>query len=226
MAITPLFQDTELPNQQLKAKKKRSKRVRKDDGQANEEERMALCLIMLAQGGNGGGTAAMTPDMGITGNGLPLPPSAPRNYYTCPICNKAFPSYQALGGHKSSHRKLLGVEYQNGTILAISNSGHPAIMNSRGRTHRCSICCRTFSSGQALGGHKRCHYDGAGNSGACSGGSGAGNGVFLNHGPLDFDLNLPAEPELFREDDLDQATKRQYPNEEVEGAVRTRQQKI
>lgn len=26
-------------------------------------------------------------------------------------------------------------------------------------THRCSICMKVFSSGQALGGHKRCHWD-------------------------------------------------------------------
>ena len=25
--------------------------------------------------------------------------------------------------------------------------------------HRCSICLRVFSSGQALGGHKRCHWE-------------------------------------------------------------------
>ncbi|KAL0356505.1 UNVERIFIED_CONTAM: Zinc finger protein ZAT3 [Sesamum calycinum] len=25
--------------------------------------------------------------------------------------------------------------------------------------HKCSICLRVFSSGQALGGHKRCHWE-------------------------------------------------------------------
>jgi hypothetical protein len=25
--------------------------------------------------------------------------------------------------------------------------------------HRCSICSRVFPSGQALGGHKRCHWE-------------------------------------------------------------------
>ncbi|KAE8699714.1 zinc finger protein ZAT9-like [Hibiscus syriacus] len=28
----------------------------------------------------------------------------------------------------------------------------------KSKVHECSICCRIFSSGQALGGHKRCHW--------------------------------------------------------------------
>ncbi|WMV15479.1 hypothetical protein MTR67_008864 [Solanum verrucosum] len=32
--------------------------------------------------------------------------------------------------------------------------------NGSGRTHECLICHKCFPTGQALGGHKRCHYDG------------------------------------------------------------------
>nr|GMD79811.1 zinc finger protein ZAT4-like [Ipomoea batatas] len=33
-----------------------------------------------------------------------------------------------------------------------------ALSRKRSRVHQCSICHRIFSSGQALGGHKRCHW--------------------------------------------------------------------
>lgn len=42
--------------------------------------------------------------------------------------------------------------------------------------HKCSVCMRVFSSGQALGGHKRCHREIAATAARVCGG---------------FDLNLP-----------------------------------
>ncbi|KAH0455871.1 hypothetical protein IEQ34_015903 [Dendrobium chrysotoxum] len=32
--------------------------------------------------------------------------SCKRNKYVCTICDKSFPSYQALGDHRSSHKKM------------------------------------------------------------------------------------------------------------------------
>lgn len=50
-------------------------------------------------------------------------------------------------------------------ILQESNSFQPqsptsssSFSRKRSRVHQCSICHRVFSSGQALGGHKRCHW--------------------------------------------------------------------
>lgn len=62
----------------------------------------------------------------------------------------------------------------------------------------CNICHKSFPTGQALGGHKRRHYDGVIGSAAGSGGtSSSGTGSSHLHGHLkDFDLNLPAEPEV------------------------------
>jgi hypothetical protein len=36
---------------------------------------------------------------------LQSPPSPVKLNHKCSVCDKAFPSYQALGGHKASHRK-------------------------------------------------------------------------------------------------------------------------
>ncbi|AES87521.2 putative transcription factor C2H2 family [Medicago truncatula] len=48
------------------------------------------------------------------------------------------------------------LQYDHGT------SNNPTLMASsskrKSKVHECSICHRSFSSGQALGGHKRCHW--------------------------------------------------------------------
>ncbi|PPD78020.1 hypothetical protein GOBAR_DD25065 [Gossypium barbadense] len=111
------------------------------------------------------------------------------------VCNKAFPSYQALGGHKASHRKPSTA--QNPSITSETNA---AGSSGRGRSHECSICHKSFPTGQALGGHKRCHYEG-GNNNSSSYKSGSVSGVTLSDGGalsqshrlnFDFDLNMPA----------------------------------
>ncbi|KAG6422065.1 hypothetical protein SASPL_118627 [Salvia splendens] len=170
------------------SKGKRTKRPRTHD--PSEEEYLALCLIMLARGGPTSTPAAATappPPQKIS------PPS--KLIYKCSVCNKAFGSYQALGGHKASHRKLSG----GGGDHDHSASAMAASGGAGGRTHECSICHRSFPTGQALGGHKRRHYDG----GAASGNGGGSSGVTSSEGAgstgslRNFDLNLPAMPELW-----------------------------
>nr|GEW02691.1 zinc finger protein ZAT9-like [Tanacetum cinerariifolium] len=107
--------------------------------------------------------------------------------FDCFTCNKSFDSYQALGGHKASHKKLKGsldskMEGEN-TIdnkpfldheltisgffpkpsdhhqttksfnLGVGSSKKTVVLGS----HECPLCFKVFSSGQALGGHKRSH---------------------------------------------------------------------
>ncbi|KAJ4824992.1 hypothetical protein Tsubulata_014369 [Turnera subulata] len=199
-------------------KRKRSKRPRSDfESPATEEEYLALCLVMLARGGGPSvkETAPAPPPE------LPQPPALSLSY-KCSVCNKAFPSYQALGGHKASHRKSTSDAAAAAPSAAdnnpsTSNSSTTVGTATSGRTHECSICHKCFPTGQALGGHKRCHYEG-GNPGnnnnnsssnsavSSSEGGGAKGGATQSHsqsqsqsrggGGFVFDLNLPPMPEL------------------------------
>nr|BAA21927.1 ZPT3-3 [Petunia x hybrida]BAA96071.1 C2H2 zinc-finger protein ZPT3-3 [Petunia x hybrida] len=74
-----------------------------------------------------------------------------RGKYRCETCNKVFRSYQALGGHRASHKKI-----------KVSSSSTNQVENVvEEKIHECPVCFRVFSSGQALGGHKRTHVIGA-----------------------------------------------------------------
>nr|CAB3495536.1 unnamed protein product [Digitaria exilis] len=75
--------------------------------------------------------------------------------FRCAVCGKAFASYQALGGHKSSHRKPPTEEAIAAAARAAADSEETTTSSGGGGPHRCSICRRVFATGQALGGHKR-----------------------------------------------------------------------
>uniref|UniRef100_A0A5B7ANR1 C2H2-type domain-containing protein n=1 Tax=Davidia involucrata TaxID=16924 RepID=A0A5B7ANR1_DAVIN len=175
-------------------KGKRSKRPRIDNP-PTEEEYLALCLIMLARGGSGGsGGSGSHREQSSSPPPLTSTSTDSKLIYKCSVCNKAFGSYQALGGHKASHRKLAGADEQstNSTTTTTTTTGS-------GRTHECSICHKCFPTGQALGGHKRCHYEGSagGGGGAASSGVTSSEGVGSTNSHRDFDLNLPALPEFW-----------------------------
>ncbi|GMI73564.1 hypothetical protein like AT3G60580 [Hibiscus trionum] len=70
-----------------------------------------------------------------------------RGKYRCETCNKVFKSYQALGGHRASHKKM----------KPYSPATHETELEPDKKIHECPVCLRVFSSGQALGGHKRSH---------------------------------------------------------------------
>ncbi|RLN34731.1 zinc finger protein 1-like [Panicum miliaceum] len=158
----------------------------------SEEEYLALSLLMLSRGvrgdaaGDGGGVVAAAKGAGAAA-------TKAGQGYECSVCGKVYPSYQALGGHKTSHRKPPTPPPAPAPQAAPAPAGdEPA--HAEEKVHQCSLCLRTFPSGQALGGHKRLYYEGGGGAGA--------DGVKADKTKAsaaqatsvlrDFDLNLPA----------------------------------
>ncbi|XP_010906283.1 zinc finger protein 1 [Elaeis guineensis] len=183
------------------AKRKRSKRHHGFfDHPPTEEEYLALCLVMLARGGSGHRLPSLNP--GSATATVAAAPVKEKLAYKCSVCGKAFASFQALGGHKASHRKLAGGEDSTASPAASASGSSTAAASVSGRVHQCSVCLKTFPSGQALGGHKRCHYDGSLGGGAASASASASAvaaaSMSEGAGSSDkgFDLNLPAVPEF------------------------------
>ncbi|XP_050363554.1 zinc finger protein ZAT10-like [Argentina anserina] len=220
------FDEPKLQYSEPWTKRKRSKRPRSvEQAQVSEEEYLALCLIMLARGGNRGEpfttTSAAVASHRSQSSSPSVSPvveqatSAPAKEnqhqqlsYKCSVCDKSFPSYQALGGHKASHRKgssaVTGGDGPS-TSSTTTTTSAATVSNASGRSHECSICHKSFPTGQALGGHKRCHYEGsitttksaATTTSAVTTSEGVGSTthtVSQQHRET-FDLNLPAFPE-------------------------------
>ncbi|XP_051178108.1 zinc finger protein 1 [Lolium perenne] len=195
------------------AKKKRSRRHR------SEEENLALCLLMLSRSGGGGNHRVQAPQPSLS---VPVE-------FRCSVCGKSFGSYQALGGHKTSHRVKQPAPPADATAplappvvaTAVVAPAEPATSSTAassdgtttGRVHRCSICQKEFPTGQALGGHKRKHYDGGVGATATAssntellavaaaaesevGSTGANAGSSAAAARAAFDLNIPAVPEF------------------------------
>ncbi|CAN4112110.1 unnamed protein product [Withania somnifera] len=219
-AEPPRFEDIDdAHNLDSWAKGKRSKRPRIGTP-PTEEEYLALCLIMLARSGTGSSasgtshvaaihqqpekkTADLQPPTEVV-----LYQEKREKSYKCTVCDKAFSSYQALGGHKASHRKITATASDDNnpsTSTSTSSAVNISALNPSGRSHVCSICHKAFPTGQALGGHKRRHYEGKlGGNNRDNGGVGVHSGSVVTtsdggastHIPRDFDLNMPASPEL------------------------------
>ncbi|CAL9135415.1 unnamed protein product [Musa textilis] len=121
-----------------------------------------------------------------------------RSWFDCKPCNKVFRSYQALGGHRARHKRMKGCHGHrlhgvdssmetdgsiNGTAMEETFGRHGSPKSNKG--HLCPICSKFFSSGQALGGHKRSHLVA---NAVCP--------VVIPHQPFKMsqllDLNLPA----------------------------------
>ncbi|OWM89315.1 zinc finger protein ZAT12-like [Punica granatum] len=117
-------------------KRERSGEVQYDGEVIDHEsmDDMAKCLMLLSKVGSN--------DTKLQG--------PPRRVFTCKTCNREFPSFQALGGHRASHKKPRML-----TDPALHSEG--AEVASKPKTHECSICGLEFPIGQALGGHMRRH---------------------------------------------------------------------
>ncbi|GMH17222.1 hypothetical protein Nepgr_019063 [Nepenthes gracilis] len=163
---------------------------------SSEEEDVANCLIMLSNSTvNPRVKASDQPEklydspsrnverrnlinfIGLLASRVPLEKGKGiKGMFECKACKRVFNSYQALGGHRASHRKVKGCfEARLSPMEESSGDDRDSLIRSPSRTtstppfdrvmsksrskvHECSVCHRIFSSGQALGGHKRCHW--------------------------------------------------------------------
>ncbi|KAH7519626.1 hypothetical protein FEM48_Zijuj08G0057100 [Ziziphus jujuba var. spinosa] len=107
-----------------------------------------------------------------------------RGKYKCETCKKVFRSYQALGGHRASHKKIKLSNPTYEAELVQENAGTSSFIQDK-KIHECPVCFRVFSSGQALGGHKRSHVTG-------SSATNSVKSLIKFGGDSLIDLNLPA----------------------------------
>ncbi|XP_073146558.1 zinc finger protein ZAT5 [Henckelia pumila] len=202
-----------------------------------EDEDMANCLILLARGGFPPGDMAAPEkfssrkftEMAATENGSKVGIFV----YECKTCSRTFPSFQALGGHRASHKKpksaaendrkkLLSPddyrdeEEEEGKFTGLHHiiapptsselMAHKTLqLGSKPKIHECSICGSEFASGQALGGHMRRHRSAPNTSPPPPPPHDVGEKPRKN--ALALDLNLPAPPE----DDHRETNLNQFP---------------
>ncbi|KAG6410094.1 hypothetical protein SASPL_128142 [Salvia splendens] len=137
-----------------------------EESTTTEEADTARCLILLSQGHF---IPITKTRRDATTSGACM--------YTCKTCNRSFQSFQALGGHRASHKKpknekrypifsdeedFTSANKFSPTSLSLQLSSVSTTFAMKSpRVHECSYCGAEFASGQALGGHMRKHRGGA-----------------------------------------------------------------
>ncbi|XP_026443500.1 zinc finger protein ZAT11-like [Papaver somniferum] len=112
------------------------------------EETMAKCLMLFSRD-NGEAIEYQSVIQQHT-----MPTSSRGRIYECKTCNKQFPTFQALGGHRASHKKPRLMELYSSDNQTINDNQQ---QRRKQKIHGCSICGLKFPIGQALGGHMRKH---------------------------------------------------------------------
>ncbi|XP_010517014.1 PREDICTED: zinc finger protein ZAT11-like [Camelina sativa] len=119
------------------------KRERSDFEESIKNLDIAKCLMILAQ-------TSMVKQIGLNQN--QHTDSHMSNRFECKTCNRRFSSFQALGGHRASHKKPKLTTVEQNEVKHLSNN-----YKGNNHLHECSICGQRFGTGQALGGHMRRH---------------------------------------------------------------------
>ncbi|KAL6346934.1 hypothetical protein AAG906_003051 [Vitis piasezkii] len=176
-----------------------------DLGMSEDDHEVAACLLMLA---NGAGpieriSHCMLAYQADGADGLDALGGGCR--FECSSCKKVFGSHQALGGHRASHKNVKGcfAITRNEGEDEDRSGGHERDGDGEVKEnleekmmmvlgHKCSICLRVFSSGQALGGHKRCHWERGDEPPSSLSSLPQGLNPFAPKAGFGLDLNLPA----------------------------------
>ncbi|CAA2979895.1 zinc finger protein ZAT5-like [Olea europaea var. sylvestris] len=160
----------------------------------SEDEETAECLILLAQGHRFPPKSKTDHDQDYKFNSKKYIETSSTEgnkagifVYECKTCSRTFPSFQALGGHRASHKKPKNMAnkafflsdseddfsftmHKNDTKISSSPPLQPVNNKTNSsfhsiKVHECSYCGAEFTSGQALGGHMRRHRGGGGGGG-------------------------------------------------------------
>ncbi|XP_047324302.1 zinc finger protein ZAT12-like [Impatiens glandulifera] len=117
---------------------------------------IANCLMIMARGGGD----FINPNYIHHQDVVTHEQAAGTRVFECKTCNRQFLSFQALGGHRASHKKPRhtgDLSLQPSLSLMISSQQPATKPKPKPKTHECSICGLEFAIGQALGGHMRRH---------------------------------------------------------------------
>lgn len=155
---------------------------------SSPEEDIAVCLMMLSKDVWRNSDESRFKDQ-------------KQGKYQCEVCDKVLKSSQALGSHKTIHKKNNSscIEDQN-KVKSLSRQFR--VKNVDQKVHECPFCGKIFGSGQALGGHKRSHIL-LSSSITGSSSSKVGNSLMdsssakFPYGFIDLNMPAPVEDEEF-----------------------------
>ncbi|MED6187728.1 hypothetical protein PIB30_079196 [Stylosanthes scabra] len=113
---------------------------------------MANCLMLLSRGSDDHQFEATYSSSFSSSN------NNNNRVFECKTCKRQFPSFQALGGHRASHKKPRLMDNHNDDHGGKLEEQQQLLLEpQKPKTHECSICGLEFAIGQALGGHMRRH---------------------------------------------------------------------
>ncbi|WOG90347.1 hypothetical protein DCAR_0209591 [Daucus carota subsp. sativus] len=120
------------------------------------------------------------------------PSQTRKRSYKCETCNKEFGTFQALGGHGTSHKK---VKKRLDHDESMEEKPRKNKENVGRKLHECPVCFRVFGSGQALGGHKRSHFLGSSSTSVSTSSSTSPKQTHeVGFSFIDLNLPLPIDP--------------------------------